>query len=72
MSLPRMLGERGWLEREKGRRVEGGKVKERNVSGRAGGEQCQKKLDEKNCPKLKIICWISDMLVTVNSVTADG
>ena len=54
--------------------MEGGKVKERNVSGRAGGEQCQKKkkMDEKNCPKLKIICWISDMLVTVNSVTADG
>ena len=52
--------------------MEGGEVKERNVSGRAGGEQCQKKMDEKNCPKLKIICWISDMLVTVNSVTADG
>ena len=32
----------------------------------------KKKMDEKNCPKLKIICWISDMLVTVNSVTADG
>ena len=31
-----------------------------------------KKTDEKNCPKLKTICWISDMVVTVNAVTADG
>lgn len=50
MSLPRMLGERGWLEREKGRRVEGGEAKERNVSGRAGGEQCEKKQMRKTAP----------------------